>query len=147
MRTLVLGLGNPLFFNDRLGWTVARRLFQKIKGKDVFLKRTSLAGFSLLGLISGYTRVILVDSMAAREQDCGRCFKVEPPKKSAAASSRHHLGVFEVLRLARKMKLELPRDFRIYAIGVPPSDRMARRLNPRLNRQVTAIVAEICQDL
>lgn len=144
MKTLILGLGNPVFSFDRIGLVVSQRLYRKVKGKDIFLKRTTLSGLNLLGIIADYGRLIVIDSIVVGEKDIGRCFRVEIKDKDYSNYSYHQMNIFQVLNLGKKMKLGMPKDIKIYAIGT--SEKMDKRLEEKANSVVDEIYEDICMD-
>ncbi|HNH78021.1 MAG TPA: hydrogenase maturation protease, partial [Anaerolineales bacterium] len=69
MKTLVVGLGNPILGDDGVGWKVAEEVRAQLSeaGLDVDVECLSLGGISLMEHLIGYSRVILVDSFALDE--------------------------------------------------------------------------------
>lgn len=65
MKTLVLGMGNPILCDDGVGIRVARVLLEKPQLPDVTIEEFSLAGMDLLELLSGYDRAIIIDAIEA----------------------------------------------------------------------------------
>ena len=58
MKTLVLGLGNPVHSDDGVGNQVTQILASEINSPEVTVVETSSSGLDLLGLVEGYQRVI-----------------------------------------------------------------------------------------
>ncbi len=75
MKTLVVGLGNPILGDDGVGWKVAEDVKRRLpslnevegQGMQVEVECFSLGGISLMEHLIGYTRAILVDSFALDE--------------------------------------------------------------------------------
>jgi len=64
MKTLVIGLGNPILGDDGVGWKVAKELTTLIDpDTSVEIDCASLGGLSLMERMLGYQRVIVIDSM------------------------------------------------------------------------------------
>ncbi len=61
MRTLVLGLGNEILSDDGVGILAARRV-RELVGDDVHVAEACVATIDLLSLMSGYDRVVIIDS-------------------------------------------------------------------------------------
>lgn len=141
MKTLILGLGSTVFNFDRIGFAAAQRLYKRIRDKDIFLRRTALSGLNLLGIIVDYDRLIVIDSMVVKEKDIGRCFRVEIKDKDYSNYSNHQMNIFQVLSLGKKMKLGMPRDVRVYAIGT------SENMDKRLEEKVDSVVDEIYEDI
>ena len=61
---MVIGLGNPILGDDGVGWRVAEEIARNtINQPDVEVDCASLGGLSLMERLTGYERVILVDSI------------------------------------------------------------------------------------
>ena len=61
MDTLVLGVGNPVLTDDAVGLRIAH-LIQEAKPELTAIE-TAEAGLTLLELVNGYERVIIIDSI------------------------------------------------------------------------------------
>jgi len=61
MDTIVLGVGNPVLTDDAVGFRVAR-LIKEAK-PELTVIETAEAGLTLLELVDGYERVIIIDSV------------------------------------------------------------------------------------
>lgn len=61
MKTVILGLGNPILTDDAIGIRIAQKLKEKKPKLEVI--ETSEAGMALLDLITGYDKFIIIDSM------------------------------------------------------------------------------------
>ena len=61
MDTLVLGVGNPNLTDDAVGFRIAH-LLEEAKPELTVIETTE-AGLTLLELVTGYDRVIIIDSV------------------------------------------------------------------------------------
>jgi hydrogenase maturation protease len=61
MDTLILGIGNPILTDDRVGIKIAQKL--KEEKPELEVVETSEAGITLLDLIVGYNKLIIIDSI------------------------------------------------------------------------------------
>ncbi len=62
MKTIVVGLGNPLLGDDGVGWKVAEEVNQQLGEDSPFaVECFSLSGLSLMEQLIGYERVILIE--------------------------------------------------------------------------------------
>ena len=53
MKTLVLGMGNPILGDDGIGFYIAQELAKEINDENIDVKDTSVNGLNLLELIVG----------------------------------------------------------------------------------------------
>ncbi len=63
MKTVVLGLGNPILTDDGVGLRVARELEGRLDQQEATVMETSLAGLNMLDLLAGYDRAIIIDAI------------------------------------------------------------------------------------
>ena len=78
MKTLIIGLGNPILGDDGVGWKVANQLTAIIDPDSAIeIDFASLGGLSLMERMLGYQRVIIINSMETGQSPEG-CVKVFP---------------------------------------------------------------------
>ncbi len=64
MKTIILGLGNPILSDDGVGNRVALELEDRVaERQDVAVMETSMSGLSLIDLLAGYDKAIIVDAI------------------------------------------------------------------------------------
>lgn len=130
MKTLVLCLGNVIARNDAAGFIVARELRRLLsasgkakhrhgaKSRDVDIVECSYSGAMLLSKISGYDRVIIVDSTHTLEKGKVGRINIEDIKPRFATSA-HDLALMDVLSLIEKLAPEeKPKEIEVYGVGI-----------------------------
>ena len=124
---LILGLGNPLLGDEGVGV----RVVEELKGLElpdgVAVVEGGTAGLGLVGLMEGYQRVIIVDAVNMGHPP-GRVVRFTPAdvqfKVAEAPLSLHHIGLGEVLALAK-------------ALGVAPAELVIVGIQPgRIEGQI-----------
>ncbi len=122
MRTLVLGLGNPILGDDGVGWRVVEAVASCALPSQVEVDRCSLGGLSLMERMSGYERVILVDAIYTGEQPPGsiRCFTLaELPDRSVGhTTSAHDTSLRNALNVGRSMGIALPEEEYVTIVAI-----------------------------
>ena len=78
MRTLVVGLGNPILTDEGVGICVVEELANHAKLPDVDLAEACVGGLRLLDTLAGYERVILVDAIQTRGGTPGEIYRLHP---------------------------------------------------------------------
>jgi hydrogenase maturation protease len=75
MKTLVLGLGNPILTDDKVGIHVVRAAAGHCSpANGVTFAEASVGGLRLLDLLAGYDRAVMVDAIQTRSKsDCRGC--------------------------------------------------------------------------
>lgn len=142
IRTLVLGLGNPLMGDDGAGVAALERLREewKLPG-DVELVDGGTWGMNLLPLIESAERLILLDAIHAGNRPGAVMLlqRDDLPRYFSHKLSPHQVDLREVLALA-ELRGTLPDD--VVAIGVEPdSVEMRFGLGPRVDAAIGGMVA------
>lgn len=147
MKTLVIGLGNPILTDDGVGVWVARAVEERLNSttptSDVTVTEASVGGLRLMELMVGFDRVFLIDASldsdlppgSVRRMDMGDLAAASPPQHLASA---HDTTLVTALDAGRRMKLALPDDVIIYAIAAEnvmefgdwPTDAVAGSIVP-----------------
>ena len=117
MKTLVLGLGNPILRDDGAGFRVAEELKKRIQDKDVTIENEALAGLELLELLSGYDRAIIIDTIQTGGR-AGKIYRLEPDslKSTLHAGTPHDVNFVTALELGKRLGADLPKKIDILAI-------------------------------
>lgn len=148
VRTLVLGLGNPIMGDDGVGAAVLASLRQEWEvPPEVELIDGGTWGMNLLPLVESARHLILVD--AIRSGVAPGTLTVlerrELPRYFALKLSPHQIDLREVLALAELRGL-LPED--LVALGIEPeSVELALDLSPRVSAGVSKLVDLVVERL
>ena len=126
MKTLVVGLGNPILTDDGVGVKVAYAVEEALGPnipENVDITEASVGGLRLMELVEGYGRVILIDAIMTTKHDFGTIHrltlddlrKITPTAHSASA---HDTSLVTALDAAEQMGMKMPADFEIIAVEV-----------------------------
>jgi hydrogenase maturation protease len=122
MKTLIVGMGNPILTDDGIGIYVVQELVGRIQRDDVDVAEACVGGMRLLGIIAGYERVILVDAIQTPGGRPGEILRLHSGdlRCSMHAGCTHDLSLAGALALGRGLGMVLPDDdhFQIVAIEV-----------------------------
>lgn len=149
MKTLVLGLGNPILTDDGVGFQVARELEGRLNQNGVTVEESSLGGLSLLDLITGYDKAILIDAIQTSGGEAGEIYRLEMDDFDATrhAASPHDVNFATALELGKKLGLALPREIVIYAIEVEDVATFSEECTPKVAAAVPVCVEMIVREL
>lgn len=137
MKTLVVGLGNPILGDDGVGWRVAEEVSAQsgiqlgdapLPGLSprtpdpVTIERYSLAGLSLMERLTGYDRVIIIDSLNTRQYKQGEVITFTLDQMAdltyGHSASAHDVSLKNALKMGRSMGEALPEDSQVYIIAI-----------------------------
>jgi hydrogenase maturation protease len=120
MSIRILGLGNDLLADDRLGLVAASALGRRF-GDRVEAVCSFTSGFDLLDDLVGASRLLVLDTLATGVAPPGTVYEVtEDDVVGPGGGSPHYVGLFEALRLGRSVGLAMP--FEVVILAVEPED-------------------------
>lgn len=139
MKTLVLGLGNAILGDDRVGLAVAEAVRRRLPPNvGVEVDEEHRGGLRLMERLSGYDRAILVDALCAEGYPPGAVVLLGPddvPTENSASS--HDLSLPAALRLGAELGLHMP-EVAIVAVTAFDVSAFSEELSP-------AVVAAVPQ--
>ncbi len=123
MKTLIIGLGNPILGDDGVGWRVVEEIARKTANQpEVEVDCVSLGGLSLMERLTGYERVILVDSIFTGKKPLGTVsrfsLKDVPDLTAGHSASAHDTSLRNALNVGRSMNISLPRDEDVLIVAI-----------------------------
>ena len=151
MRTLVLGLGNPILTDDGVGIHVVRAAATLGSTSEVDFEEASVGGLRLLEIISGYDQVILVDALqtaGGKPGDVLRLSCADLPRLRHSGCS-HDLSLAGALALGQSLGLRLPTAESIRIVGVQVEDvfTFGESCTPAVAAAIPAAVRAVLAEL
>ena len=149
MKTLVLGVGSSILSDDAVGIVVARRLEQRLGGRDdVDFGVNEEAGFTLLEESIGYDRLVIIDSiLTGREPGTVLRFDLSDLGRTIHSNSPHGMNLATVMELGRAQGMDVPGEVMIYAIEVVDTLTFGEELTPAVAAKVDEIVETIAGEV
>ncbi len=145
MKTLILGMGNPILSDDGVGVAVARKLKELVKDADIQVQEADTLGFGILDRIIGYEKVILIDAIRTKGGKPGEVhhLTLRDLQETAHFDSVHGANLASALEIGKELGLELPRSISIYAIEVKDMKTFSERCTPEVAGAIPSIVHTI----
>ena len=149
MKTLILGLGNPILSDDSAGIRVARVLEDRLDQPEITVMETSTAGLYLLDLLAGYDRAIIIDAIQTKEGKTGQVYRLEPAALNVTRHTitAHNTDLATVLELGHRLGIALPQQIIIFAIEVEDVTSFSEECTPEVIRAIPVCVAMVIQEL
>lgn len=152
MKTLIVGLGNPILGDDGVGWKVAEEVKKQIPpDAPVDVICLSLGGLGLMEHLIGYQRAILIDSfMVGANDELGAILILklsELPNYSALhTSSTHDTSLQNAIELGRAMGAQLPDEVEVVGIATENIQDFSEELSPPV-AQVVPLAVKFVMEL
>jgi hydrogenase maturation protease len=124
MKTLIVGLGNPILTDDGVGIHVVREMAARQLPDGVTCAEASVGGLRLLEVIADYDRVTIVDAIQTPGGKPGAIYRLRPNdlRGSLHVGSTHDLSLSDALTLGRAMGMKLPDDETIIILAIEVED-------------------------
>jgi len=146
MKTLVLGMGNPILSDDAVGIRIAEGLKQAAPDLDVVA--TSEAGLSLLEYVVGYDRLVIIDSIMTRQGEPGALYRLEVGELGGefCLSSSHGVDIGTAITLGERLGYEMPGQVSIYAVEISDNTTFSERCTARVEQSLPGIISRIVEE-
>lgn len=139
-KPVVLGLGNDLLGDDAVGILAARSL-DTTYPDCADIKESNLSGLTLLDLLAGYDKAIIVDAIHTGKHPPGTIIEMTPADlHSVPSASPHYASFAEVLSIARRLELDFPGEIVILAVEIGDTVQIGGRLSEPLLKALPDIV-------
>jgi len=149
VRTLLLGMGNPLLRDDAVGVRLASHLaarFGRSPGLDV-IEECSVGGLNLIDVVAGYDRLIVIDSIKTRGGRPGGWYRFTAAalQNTMNLSNVHDANFATALELGRRMGTPLPDDGEVHVFAVEVDDNLtfSETMTPALEAAYPELLEEI----
>ena len=154
MKTIVLGVGNPILQDDGVGIHVANQLKQRIKDPNITVDEALTGGMNLLDLIIGYDKAILIDAVNIRNAKDGEVKRFLLSDFSSAHSDNpHDVSLLEAIKLAERLgEKNIPREVVIIGIVLKEipyvfGEQLSAKIAAAVPKAVDMTLNEIKKDL
>lgn len=145
MKILIIGLGNPILGDDGVGWRIAEEVRNRLHAelnnqKHIEVEFSSLGGLSLMELLIGYDRAIIVDAITTGQYPPGTVLRFPlsalPNQAYGHLSSTHDTNLQTALELGRSMGVKLPNEILVIAVEIKVEYNFSEELTPAVAKAV-----------
>jgi hydrogenase maturation protease len=149
LRTLVIGMGNPILCDDAVGIRLAMDLepeLAPIPDLDM-IADCSVGGLNLVDLAAGYDRLIVFDSIKSEGSRPGTWMTMtgETFRETMNLTNVHDANFTVALELGRHMGMHLPspNQVHIFAVEILDNQTFSETMSPPLEAAYPFFRAEI----
>lgn len=148
MKTLVLGLGNELYGDDGVGIQVIEQLKQDVSflellgnGQSIHLEASPLTGLSLLDIIVGFNRLIIIDTIKVDHPVTGKITVIDGKNlRHIPGPSPHYISIPQMLEIGRKNNLTVPDEVKVIAVEAKNIYMLGEGLSPEMKKAIPHII-------
>ncbi len=149
MKTVIIGLGNPLLTDDGVGIKVARAIASAIDSPVVDVTEVYAGGIRLMEAMVGYDRAVVIDAMVTGVRSPWELCRMTPQD---IVSTRNlfcsHDGPLEAaLEVGRLCGLNLPSEVVVWGIEALDVENYSEELTADVSRAVPDVARRIIEDL
>jgi hydrogenase maturation protease len=151
MKTLVIGLGNPILGDDGAGWVVAEEVRKHLSPDlPVDIDCLSLGGISLMERLIGYERAIIIDAFISEEKEGSIIVSKleELPNCSAFhLTSTHDMSLQNAMVMGRKLGVDLPGEVIVVGVSARHVYDFSEELSPPVQDAIPKMTATVVEFL
>ena len=149
VKTLILGLGNPILCDDGVGTAIARELEKAVNPDTATVAEVSLGGLDLLDMLVGYERVIIIDAIKTEGGKAGQIRRLDVATLSGTrhTASPHDVNMATALELGKKLAMKIPSKIDIYAIEAEDTESFSESCTPAVAAAIPKCVKMIMREI
>lgn len=155
MKTLVVGLGNPILGDDGVGWKVADEVEMRLSNlqlltSNIEIDCVALGGLSLMERMVGYERAIIIDSIGTGQHALGEVYHFDLDDlydpTSGHTTAAHDMSLMTAMKMGRSLGAALPQHVTVVAVESPYTYDFTEGLTPPVQAAVP-VAAQTVIDL
>jgi len=149
MKTIVIGVGNPILQDDGVGLHVIEALRLQIHDPKVTVETATTGGLNLLDMIRGYEKVILIDAVRQNECKTGEVKRFTLSDfHSVHSCNPHDVSLSEALQLARQLgEKHIPSNIILFGITVKCTYEFGEQLSNSVAAAIPTVVNLVLKEL
>jgi hydrogenase maturation protease len=144
MRSLIIGLGNPIMGDDAVGCKTAQAVQARVKAAgfvDVEVDQFFRGGIALMERMLGYDRVLIIDSITGTGRQPGEIALLGiDDLPSLNTYSPHDGSLKNALEFARTIGEPVPERVDILAVEIEPKFEFSDELSSRVGASIPVMV-------
>jgi len=150
IKTVIVGMGNPLLCDDGVGIRAVRAL-ERVVGnrRDVDLLELYTGGIRLMEEMAGYSRAFVVDAMVTGRHEPGTVipFSLADFITTRRTVSTHDTDFRLSLEMARFLGLPIPDDIRLWGVEAADVESFSEELTGPVEAAIPTIMEKILESL
>ncbi|MBI4690854.1 MAG: hydrogenase maturation protease [Nitrospirae bacterium] len=149
MKTVIIGLGNPILTDDGVGIKVSRMLKDRLnRNIGIDVKEVYAGGIRLMDEMIGYEKVVVIDAMVTGEAAPGtiRQMSLSDAIMTKNIVSTHDTNLPTAIEMGRTLGLQLPAEIKLWGIEAEDTETFGEDLTDKVADAVQPLVEKILED-
>jgi len=153
VKTLLLGMGNPILGDDAVGIRVTERLGRRLGPVPDLAVREECCtgGLELLEVVEGFDRLIVLDSIKTEGGRPGDWYRFDGTalRETMHLNNVHDANFATAMELGRQMGVHVPDDADIHVLAVEISENLtfSDRLSPEVQAALPDLIDEMHEEI
>ncbi len=153
MKTLLLGMGNPILSDDAVGVRLARDIGKRLTSSPglSIVEECSVGGLNILDVVEGYDRLIVLDSIRTTGGTPGEWHRLtaEALRDTMHLNNVHDANFATALELGRRMGMRVPtgEEIHIFAVEVQDNETFSEVMTGPLEQAYPVYSMEILKEI
>ncbi len=157
MKTVIIGLGNPILTDDSVGVKVSRAIRKHLdhqgetalENNTIDVKEIYAGGIRLMDAMTGYDQACIVDAMKTGRSDPGAvsAFGLDELCSTRNIVCTHDTNLSTAIELGRMLDLHLPSTIKIWGVEAGDVTSFGEELTYEVEQAVPVAVKAILDEL
>ena len=144
-KLLLLGMGNAIVSDDRIGLLVAEKVRPWVKNPQIEVRTTEAGGIYLLDYITGYDCAIIVNAIKTGRYRPGEIIKGS--RKDFDFASRgtvtQKVSFYDLIEIGKKMDLKVPDRIEIIAIEISDNITVSTKVTEEVYKAIAPAIDKV----
>lgn len=151
MKTIVIGLGNPIMADDGVGICAVQEIEKRIgeNHPDITCREASMGGLKMVELMIDYDRAIIIDAIQTNNGKPGEIYELSPADfpKTPRFISIHDIAFPDALKFIDNLGLNLPKEIVIIAVEAQDVSTFTEKCTPPVEAAISKVVEMVMERL
>jgi hydrogenase maturation protease len=146
VKTIVIGLGNPILGDDGFGWRVVESIRPSLDKRGISAECLAEAGLGLMERVIGFDKLIVVDCVVDEKLPIGEVLLIDlgrHPFWGAHFRSAHEADLQTALKVGTSLGEKLPAEIKVVAVSVEKNFILTEKLSEKISAAVPMAAALI----
>jgi hydrogenase maturation protease len=145
VKTLILGIGNPIVTDDGAGLKIAQQI--KERNPELEVIEACSGALGLLDVVADCDRLIIIDSVKTEWGKPGELYKLELEdlKPTMDFATSHGVDIASAFKLGEGLGYNMPRSVSIYAVEIKDNTNFGEECTKEVAEKIPVLAQRIME--